>query len=284
MALNNLFKELATKLIDNYSYRELKKYLVPDSSQKDSHYSLLCKLREENYKQIINSKNNHKGVIYRIENQKGYSSYLIGTIHDSAKLLDNTKIPEIVQNSSDFFSEIGELALNETSDVIDEKLTVIASANNIPIHALETLEELSDINTKVTEQYHSLIKDNIEKKKALKLKKLTERGQLEKYNEYSADNYLFKFDMLSNWKKGDIESIKSDYKVFRAFAISNAKTEIVIQEAKHRNYHWLFNKNLLTKLENTEKPISIAVGLCHLFGKAGLLKAFEDKGLKIEQI
>lgn len=286
MALNTLLNKIATKLLNNYSYRELKKYLVPNSSQKDTYYNLLSKLREENYKQLIGSKNNNRGVIYKIENKKECTSYLIGTTHHSAKLLTDTKIPELVQNSSEFFSEVGELGLESTTDIMDDILTRIASANKIPIYALETPEELSDIDTNVAKEYSALSKERIEKKKELKLEKLKERGGLEKYHEFCEDEFLFIFDNLTCWKKGDVESLKRNYKIASSLALTNSQTEaqITFQGAKHRNQHWLRNKNLLSKLVNTEKPISIAVGVFHLFGKSGLLKAFENEGLKVTQI
>lgn len=284
MALNTLLNNIATKLLNNYSYRELKKYLVPDSCQKDIYYNLLSKLREENYKQLVDSKNNNRGVIYKIENKKECTSYLIGTVHHSASLLGGTKIPELVQNSSEFFSEMGELVFESTRDIMDDVLTRIASANKIPIYALETPEELSDIDTKVVKEYSALSKERIEKKKELKLKKLKEKGDLEKYNEFCEDEFLFRFDNLTHWKKGDVESLKRNYKIASSLASLNTEAQITFQGAKHRNQHWLRNKNLLSKLVSTEKPVSIAVGVFHLFGKRGLIKDFEGEGLKVTQI
>lgn len=42
-------------------------------------------------------------------------------------------------------------------------------------------------------------------------------------------------------------------------------------------------KIISPKLKDIEYPISIAVGINHLYGKSGLLKAFENIGLKVKQ-
>lgn len=230
---------------------------------------------------------NNRGIIYAIENQKGCISHLIGTMHMSSNILGGTKIPEIVAKSRDFYSEAGDFALSPEAplEIVDTDLTKIAFDHHIPIHALDTDQDTLDADRIAAAEISLRTEAETKKKFNLKLKKLEERGMIDIFNEVQSNPQLLDVYAIDAWKKGDSQILKKLRKVDYANAMLNdLDSEIEGAACKIRSINWLVKTNLLSKLRNTEHPISIAVGADHLYGKRGLLKSFKDLGFKLKQI
>lgn len=271
-----LFKKSQLQVIESNLISKLK----DKDTYKDEFFNILLSKAFE--KEGVNT----RGIIYQIKNKKGFVSYIIGTNHKSIQdvnkkiildknlLLKGTIIPEIVKKSSEFISELGWVPLKPNS--MDEELTILARNINIPIHALETLEEIEKSRSSLNSCF---IKSKYDKK----LNKIEKNGQIALLQDIKINPLINSFNQLINWRNGDITKMQLDLKIYSAFSpIITKQFELL----KKRNKNWLENKNinLLNKLENTEQQIVIVVGAAHLFGKRGLLKAFEDYGLNIQQI
>lgn len=303
-AHSDLKKEIASRLAKKYSYQQLSAhYLEFYKKQKEGSLDLPTikkvdiatrKLLEATYNLMyeveVRATTHNRGIVYKIENQRECSSYLIGTLH-LPNLLGGSKLSEIVKNSSEFFWESEkeeELVLLPEEKIAESQLDLalakIAFIQKIPTHALETIEELSITYNHADEEYSSLSMEDRQRKSDLEYKKIEKLGYIEEYKKFKSTPTLIRLETLDAWRKGDSKTIQSIVKIQKAAGILSPQYEIMRREAKQRNKNWLKKHNLVNKLQNAEKPISIVVGLFHLFGKSGLLKAFEDQGLKIQQI
>lgn len=283
-------KQIATRVMDSYFYTEVRDALESlvqekvDKELEQQNSQLLgnIELLEENFRslnegllykitEIIsnNDRAQSKGFLYEIINEKNTTSYLIGTIHfeGGENFLKNTSIKEQVIKCSEFISEIGDLGLDfKAVNIMDDILTRLANSHKLTIHALETLKDRQEARDSNMPKF-------------LTYEELEKKGQLKRYEEYNSNKYLLKLDQIDAWEKGDLEHLKRIQKII-------TKLTGTKEVLKKRNMNWLTGKriNVLDKIKQTENPISIVVGASHLFGKTGLLKAFEDHGLKIQQI
>ncbi|MGL4348731.1 MAG: TraB/GumN family protein [Chlamydiales bacterium] len=303
-AHSDLKKEIANRLAKKYSYQELSAYYLEFSKKQEQGSLDLATVKKIDiatrklleltynllYQKEVRDITNNRGIAYKIENEKECSSYLIGTLH-LPNLLRGSKLSEIIKNSSQFFweSEKEEELVLLPEEKIDESqldlaLAKIAFIQKIPIHALETIEELSITFNNADEEYSSLSMEDKQKKSDLEYNKIEKLALIEEYKKFKSTPTLLRLETLNAWRKGDSKTIQNIVKIQKAAGILSPQSEIIRREAKQRNKNWLKKHNLVNKLLDAEKPISIVVGLFHLFGKSGLLKAFEDQGLKIQQI
>lgn len=299
----DLTKEIASNLAKKYSCQELSSYYIEFYQEKEQE-SLdpatikkvdlsIRKLLERSYqlmlKEKIQTTAENRGIVYKIENEKRCCSYLIGSAH-YPNLLNGSKLLEIVKNSSEFFWEyeveiaslLPEHSLAEVP--LDLALARIASREKIPIHGLDTEEELAIIFHTVDQEYSCLSMEDRQRKSDLEHEKIEKLGLIEKYKKFRPTPTLLDIELLDAWKRGDSEALQDLIKIEKAQYILSPEKEIKRRGAKIRNKKWLKNCDLVTKLHNAEKPISIVVGAFHLFGKTGLLKAYKDQGLKVQQI
>lgn len=287
----NIQEQIAKRLIDSYFYTEIRdalESLVEEdvdkqlAEQQNSQFRPDIEVLEHQFRSLneglldkitkIISNNNSsqsKGFLYEVINEKNTASYLIGTLHfpGGEVFLKNTSIKEKVSKSSEFISEMGDCGLKfRAVDIMDDILMRLANSNESTIHALETLEDRKEAQSSNTPKFFTD-------------EELKKKGQLKRYQEYEFAPYLVQLDQMDAWNKGDLEHLKKIQKITTKLIGSKGVV-------KKRNTNWLTGKrvNLLDKIKQAEKPISIVVGASHLLGKTGLLKAFQDQGLKIKKI
>ncbi|KAG6559125.1 TraB family [Candidatus Rhabdochlamydia oedothoracis] len=210
-----------------------------------------------------------KGIIYEIINEKGFTGYLIGTIHFLNFSYLETNAPwllERIKDSSELITEIG------------------TSYQNLPIDELECIRPTMDIGLSelaIENKTDLLGFETLEWQKSFfsptqKLTQLTDYPKnfspylLDRYNHTSIQQI---YESIEAWQHGNIDELK----LITTKLVGPAAKQVAFKE---RNKKWLSEPtiNVIERLENMEKPISIAVGAGHLVGKTGFIKALEATG------
>jgi len=213
--------------------------------------------------------NGYPGLKFKVTNDKGVESYLVGTCHvvDQASIKD-PDINKIMDKCSTLYTEMGNYVFLTSAQgsmqednhqyqhipiryYYDVAFTIAAWCRKIPSLSLD----VSVPGNKIEETWHLIRKvdtDTMEKKLMNELEKEDPKNRV-----------------FLAWKSAHIEFVE------------NRRRNLGCTEAIEREKHWA--KTLVPHLQNTTQPICIAVGAFHVVGD-GLLEIFSNAGLKIEWI
>ncbi len=223
----------------------------------------------------IENRSNYDGIIYQVKNSFGAISYLIGTIHKgSFQMVKKSPIDQLILNAAELITEVGisegvlraiwvmeksyatQLSeLNKIRYHMDLNFTLLALNQDIKISGLETAED----------QFKDL-------ELARQERTLNYFSSIENLNKFAIHAMFIDYECIQAWQNGDerkLRSLGQDYTI-----------------RKEATVKWLKNcdNDLINKLQKTKVSICIAVGALHLFGKKGLVKAFESNGLELTKI
>ncbi|GAB4235982.1 MAG: hypothetical protein Tsb0021_15650 [Chlamydiales bacterium] len=227
----------------------------------------------------IKNRDDAEGFIYQIKNKKnGVISHLIGTFHKSNKhTIENKGYRNIIQQSSVLYTEVGDdpvlefqqkmeafyKKFNDSDDPLsysmDEHFPKIAKEFNVPTKSLELASVVSKKNEEKSEKReknpHYVISD--------------EQMQWLKVHQ----NHIM-FELFEAWQNGDEKAVEF---------LSSFDHPIEKQYCDERTLTWVL-EGLISRVEDSNEPVCIAVGALHLFGTQGLIKYFRENEFEVTKI
>lgn len=217
------------------------------------------------------------GLKFKITNDYGVESYLIGTWHVVDKpSINDPDINKIIDKCSVLYTEKGNYRFLDSSQgslleenhqyqhipfrySYDTALTIVAWCKKIPVMSLDYS---FPGNAERWERTWRSFRDRGPDE--------TERNFMDVYKKAGVDGYGSRDPGFRAWKKGDI------------FALQNTRKSTAQSfQSIEREKHWA--KTLVPHLMSSTQPICIAVGVYHTVGN-GLPEIFRKAGLKVERI
>lgn len=221
------------------------------------------------------NQNNEVGLTFKITNQNGVDSYLIGTTHmATAESMSRSNFQQIIDKCSALYSEAGTNIFitsaegsrpegdHEYTNVRyrffpDAAITLGAWAKKIPITSLDkgipSVDQMRDFSRAKS---YEIGPDEFEK--------LTMQGHEETMKDPEAVR------LADAWEQGNAEIWAENRNVQPYFIIAP------------REDQWM--EILTPKLRETSKPICIAVGVAHVVGYNSLPDRLRKQGFKVERV
>lgn len=224
----------------------------------------------------IEIRQENRGIIYEITNNKGNKSHIIGTIHSVNKNMTiNPQITEIVKKSSTIVTEVG----NDRIFLLAHKLKKLNPFNKLRYSLDSMITNLANKEKKAVIGLTTIAEASRVLNEAAILEKKSEEYEMTEANHarlIKHEKYLY-YEAMEAWQNGD----DKDLKVLRCELMHPARFDRVCTKV---NDEWLNNRGLLELLQAENCNSCVAVGVSHLYGSKGLLNAFQTNGLTIQKL
>ncbi len=289
---NRCLKVAAKKIADKYA-GNLFQILLPRYVLPNKVHRVVFRLAFEHVIKNLNTRE-ITGFNWKVTNQMGVTSYLIGTIHRGTRHMQQQPfITEAIENAQTFFTEVGaykaveNLKCGKYPYCLDGMIAKKALSQKKPIYALDnSSDELYGMLDQINLQTASPVTSELPKQTAPPdLTALFPHVSSRRMSKLKTQLKEYSFEsMLEAWQVGHEATIG---KIFKPH---------VTEDSDKRTLSWLNQSwtaypiglkcpGLIEAIQNATKPILIAVGTGHCVGLGvSLVKKFDEAGFKVVRV